>query len=267
MDSNELKLEHEYAKNEAEKAGIPLIQVDNLYPGSLPTVLWAAEQVDGWNKFFDFAKQREVEFATISATYVSGDQTDELQQVSVGFIDNSIAHLRILETDKPQEEDRRYEKGLYTIRSSMSERHEIPEETLTELTNTTESELAHEILEYFTSRFGILEDSYQRWNRSINIFFEEKGIGNTYLVPPMLRFKLDAAKELAREAFEEKRFNKEKELIPQLVSECIEWSQDKGLTRLIKANLGYFLLEKGHKLSETAENMVYNEVNIKLKAR
>ena len=264
MDANDLKLEIDIVTKKAEEVDIPLIRA-NLFLDPVPIVLWA-EQVDRWNKFFDFAKRHEVEFATINTTSGSGDQAEELQQVSVGFIGNGIGHLLILEADKPQEEDED-DKGSYTIHTSLSERHEIPEEVLTELTDTTESDLAHEILEYFISRFGLLEDSYQRWNRSINIFLEEKGIGTMYLLPPMLRFKLEAAKELAREKFEEERFNKERELIPQIVDECIEWSKEKGLTRLIKANLGYFLLEKSYKLSDSTVNIVYNEVNIKLKSR
>ena len=262
MDPNDLKRELDTITKKAKEVDIPLIQAVNLYHGDLPTVLWA-EQVDKWNKFFDFAKRNQVEFATISSTYSTVEQAEELQGLSVGFIDQGVIHLLVLEADEPDLEESESDENIEDARPIRG--REISEEAVKVLTNTTEDELADEILEHFTNRFGHLEGSYQRWSRSIDILFQEKDVENIYLLPSMLRYKVEAAKELAREKFEEERFNREREIIPQVVSECAGWAEEKGLRRLTRANLEYFLLEKNHQFSKNMVNMVYNEVNINLK--
>ena len=73
---------------------------------------------------------------------------------------------------------------------------------------------------------------------------ENKGIYGQYDLETRLRIKIDKVKDEVVAEITKERFEKEKDLIPELVKECVEWARGIGLKRVNMSNLYVFLNEK-----------------------
>lgn len=90
-------------------------------------------------------------------------------------------------------------------------------------------------------------------------FWQEKGVNRFYSGKGrILMEKVSSIVERKLEA-------KEKETLPQLIKDCIEWAKENGLKKITKSNINGFLAEKEVNLSFSNKDILYNRVNLKLK--
>ncbi len=63
------------------------------------------------------------------------------------------------------------------------------------------------------------------------------------------------------------RIMEEKEKMPKLIDECIQWAEENNLKKLTKAQMTVFLDEKDCSLTWTNDDILYTKVNFKLKSK
>jgi len=76
--------------------------------------------------------------------------------------------------------------------------------------------------------------------------------------------------EISQTKLEEKRKQKilkEKNEIPSLVDQCVDWARANGLRNVSKADIETFLLEKEYDLTKETQKAVYSLSNTRLKSR
>lgn len=133
-------------------------------------------------------------------------------------------------------------------------------------------ELANEYIEYLKRKTGSAEAStlYRKYSLYLNEFLSEKEVPNDYEIRRALRETgrdlLREEVELEQEKREKEQVKKEKELVPQLVTEIIEWAKANGLKRIRKTDVEAFLLEKNlENLHYLTKDSIWKLANAKLK--
>jgi len=135
----------------------------------------------------------------------------------------------------------------------------------------TPEELAVEMLEFKKKEFS--DDENLGFHIISNFFWANKGI-ESYLMPSDIRLKIDRANILARREIEKEiemqkkaRFKKEKEELPSLVSQCIDWARTNGLKRLTLADVDAYIMERDLDILKETRRALYVTVNIRLKSK
>ena len=133
----------------------------------------------------------------------------------------------------------------------------------------TPEELAIDILEFKKKEFP--EDEEVHFHTLSNFFWKSKGI-ESYLMPSEAQLKMDRAEFLAEreitrkeEAQKKKRLMEEKEEIPSLVSQVIDWARINGLKRLTLSDVDTYILEKDLDILYETKRALYAMANLKLK--
>jgi len=136
---------------------------------------------------------------------------------------------------------------------------------------TTPEELAAEMLEFMRREFP--DDQLVAFDTASRFYWESKGIQD-FLMPFNVQMKMRKAEYLAeREADKEadagmkKRLQEEKDELPSLLSQCIEWTRANGLRRLTLADVDTFILEKDLTLMSKTRRALYSMANLRLKSR
>jgi hypothetical protein len=137
----------------------------------------------------------------------------------------------------------------------------------------TPEELAIDILEFKKKEFP--EDEEVHFHTVSNFFWKSKGIeAHGYLMPSEAQLKIDRAEFLAEreitrkeEAQKKKRLMEEKEEIPSLVSQVIDWARINGLKRLTLSDVDTYILEKDLDILYETKRALYAMANLKLKSR
>jgi len=138
------------------------------------------------------------------------------------------------------------------------------------LETSTPEELAAEILEFKEKEFPKEEKvSFHTLSR---FFWGNKGVERFFL-PSEAQLKIERANYLAErqiikeeEAQKKKRLSEEKEELPSLVGQCVDWARINTLKRLTLADVDTFIMEKELDLLNETKRAMYAMANVKLKS-
>ena len=141
----------------------------------------------------------------------------------------------------------------HSISRSSLEEEELPEE----IRNKSAEELSDEFLENL-----LKEVSYPGRNdiyTAEELFWQQKGLERYSSRGRLLRHQVSGI--VLRKI--EKR---EKEMIPQLIEDCIKWAKENELNKITKTNVIGFLAEKEIELSTNNKNILHSKASLKLKS-
>jgi len=135
----------------------------------------------------------------------------------------------------------------------------------------TPEELAVEMLEFKKKEFS--EDEDLGFHTISNYFWKSKGI-EIFLMPSDIQFKVERAnilaqREIRKETEIQKReqMEKEKEELPSLVSQCVDWARTNGLKRLTMADVDAYIIERDLDILKETRRALYAMANVKLKSK
>jgi hypothetical protein len=135
----------------------------------------------------------------------------------------------------------------------------------------TPEELAIEILEFKKKEFP--EDEEVSFHTVSNFFWKSKGV-ESYLMPSEAQLKIGRAEFLAEreitkkeETQKKKRLMEEKEELPSLVSQIIDWARINGLKRVTLSDIDTYILEKDLDILYETKRALYAMANLKLKSK
>lgn len=140
--------------------------------------------------------------------------------------------------------------------------------------SSTVEQLANDLLEFTKKEFEG-EEGYQRRIRvSSNSYWEKIGLDRFYFdLPVDIRLKLEKAERLAQkqvdielEAKTKKRLDAEKAKLPELIDKCKHWAINRGVKKIILADLDVFLLEEDIKLLPQTKRAILATTNLDLKS-
>jgi hypothetical protein len=129
----------------------------------------------------------------------------------------------------------------------------------------TEEELASELSAFIRKEFPEQESEHFLPHKATRLFWLQKGVDpNIFALDTAARLKMEKAEMLALERMNKERFQKEKEMLPELTEKCIQWARKQGLKKVTKSNLSFFLSENELKVSQMTKDILYNKVNLEL---
>jgi len=170
-------------------------------------------------------------------------------------------------SEKPQDELLTEEE-----RMPISTHHSIYEETPECLKDATPEELALEMIEFGKKEFPD-EEGRSGFYRTSHFFWESKGVSR-FSLSPKDRLKMERAnfladKEITKQEAEQKRqkLEQEKEELPSLVSQCVDWARMKGLKRLTLTDIDAFLFDKELSVMKETKRVMQSLVNSQLKSK
>ncbi|MDD4877053.1 MAG: hypothetical protein PHQ86_08015 [Dehalococcoidales bacterium] len=141
------------------------------------------------------------------------------------------------------------EHESYTPSAGISVGFSRPEEEVPEeITTATSEQLAAEMIDYTMKNFvGEMENQYMA-RQYFRMYLEGKNV-QEYMLPAEIRLKVQRAyllaeKQIADEIMLKKAeiMQKEKTELPSLVSQCIDWAQNRSLKRITLADVDAFLI-------------------------
>jgi hypothetical protein len=179
-----------------------------------------------------------------------------------------VAFLQRIQESVPLSEEnvRSPEEGLERTGMILHrEEAEIPKW----LKTSTPEELAVEMLEFKDKEFP--KEEKVNFHILSRFFWENKGVERFFL-PSEAQLKIERADYLAErqitkeeEAQKKKRLSEEKEELPSLVSQCVDWARINSLKRLTLADVDTYILEKDLDILPETKRSLYAMANLKLK--
>jgi hypothetical protein len=103
--------------------------------------------------------------------------------------------------------------------------------------------------------------------RASRLFWESKGLGDYWRLgreDPRIGLKVEKAESLAQFKLKQETHKRERQLVPKLVEECVNWARENQMKRVNKTNVDSFLAEKELTLSKSTRDIIYSKVNITL---
>jgi hypothetical protein len=138
------------------------------------------------------------------------------------------------------------------------------------LKTSTPEGIAVEILDFKNKEFP--KEQYPNLRSVSHYYWSSKGI-DSYLMTPEIQLKMQKAELLAeREIRSEEatkmkeRLGQEKEELPSLVGQCVDFARINGLKRLTLADVDTFVMEKGLDIFHETKRAIYAMANLKLKS-
>jgi len=203
---------------------------------------------------------------------------------SISPKDLAVEYIDFLEKEFPDSESRPYHMwDIFLDSKGVSSRYVLPSEIRLKIHKAealVDGELARskEIeqdvrLEKERLKIDSLVDSYLGW-------IESKQLNKVRLMD-VQRFlreqELDVLRETERDIYDKAQIrleekNKEKiiierEELPSLVDQCVDWARVNGLKSVTKADIQTFLLEKKLDIMKETQNSLYAITNTKLKIK
>jgi len=257
----------------------------------LPEVMWD-DHDSSWKEFFNIAKKEGINTIIVQRENFRKDDFEKLEDV---MNETAIVNQEIVdEFKKAISEFKKYQDQLGSVmfswikdgtkyslsektkwfeefgenfrqfqtqakstrrvrRMESEEQEELPED----VRKKSVEELADEYYKYIEKEFpkaGRYELHITRES-----FWQEKGVNRFYSGKG--RILMEKVSNIVERKFEAK----EKEKLPQLIEDCIEWANENGLKKITKSNINGFLAEKEDGLSTNNKDILYNRVNLKLK--
>jgi hypothetical protein len=137
------------------------------------------------------------------------------------------------------------------------------------LKRITPEEIAVEILEFKEREFP---EGHVNFHTISRFYWSNKGI-EKFLMPTEIEMKISKAELMAEremlrkeETQKKERLGREKEELPSLVSQCVDWARLKGLRRLTLADVDTYALEKDLDIVKETKRSLYAIANLKLKS-
>jgi len=245
----------------------PTLSGEHSLAEELPNVMiWDSER-DDWTSFIEIAKEEGVK--TIIVETIRGkdeNHADDIGSITLAWIKEGIIYAFEKYTEWSVEPPR--EEVAPSIGVSYGREEQISKEALEELQNKDENQLAEEMLAFVSKEFPDL-DRVGLYHKS-ELFWNQKGIGR-WRLEPKLQFKIEKVDTIFREKLEQElakkvkeQIEKEKEILPKLIEECLEWAKKNQIKKVTKSNIDYFLTEKEIGLTKISRDIMYNQVNFKI---
>ena len=102
--------------------------------------------------------------------------------------------------------------------------------------------------------------------RNLSYMFWAKIGVRRFMLPAEQMYLVQKSETMAEKQIGQMQLERDKKELPKLVDECYDWCRENSLTKLIKTNVSAFLTEREIELSRNAEDMLYQQVNMKLRA-
>jgi hypothetical protein len=262
---------------------------------SLAEVQWSEEK-SGWKGFLQAAKDAGAKVVVFQATSLEDEElqamlpeggreetesTEALTELkkyvgkigclSLFWFKDGVKYGLLLATDW-------WEKFM-TLRMEAHQRSSFPalevhprrfmreelmrHEVASDFMEKSEEELDNELIEFMKKEFPSADQ--RSFYAATDIFWRSKGV-ETHMFPkdPNIDLKVEKAKSLARLKLEQETQEREKEVVPKLTDECVDWAKQNQLRKVTKTNVDYFLTEKGQTPSKTSRDAIYNKANMLL---
>jgi len=137
--------------------------------------------------------------------------------------------------------------------------------------NTPIQQLANEFIEFCIDKFQELD--YPS-SEMFKYFLETKDVRDQWSLKLNDRIFLDRVRSMAQnktsrnqlQIMEELRI-KEKERLPNIVNDCVEWARSHGFTRVRQSDVEAFLLENDISVLAETKRALYSMVNVNLKSK
>lgn len=149
--------------------------------------------------------------------------------------------------------------------------HSSPKQVPKEIEQSSPEELAQELTTFANEEFPDEENLYIA--RFSDLFWKKKNL-ERWDLPFDIEMKVRKAEILAqtklseeRQARLKKQLEEEKTELDKLVSSCVVWAKDQGLSRLTKSDVEVFLMEKEINILYQTKNALYAMSNTRLKSR
>jgi hypothetical protein len=191
--------------------------------------------------------------------------TDKLGTYRLSWIKDGVRYVLSESTDWFEE----YAKLLMTINSYANNQNGIRRiggeqlDAPPELKKKSEEELVDEMIEFIKEELPTPDR--HGFYQIRELFWSKKGVSSRFGISAEFRFKMSKVEMLVEKRIEEAQAAEEKEKLPDLIDECIDWCKDNGLKKVTKTNVKAFLAEKEANLSRNSEDILYQKVNFKLK--
>jgi len=195
------------------------------------------------NEFFNSLKKYENQLGAFIFSWIKDGTRYSLSE-KTSWLDEIMNELSEIKSLAKQQ-------GGYRHRV-IEDRYELPEE----ISKKSVEEWAEEFNNYLQKDFP--NASRHDARLAEQVFWEEKEVDR---YRGKARVLIDKVWNIIEKKFEVK----EKEMIPKLVEECIQWAKDNELKKMTKSNIIGFLAEKEIDWSSNNKDILYNRVNIKLK--
>jgi hypothetical protein len=142
----------------------------------------------------------------------------------------------------------------------------MAQELLEELKAKPAYEFVKELVEFMK------EGSKQDWSpryktlESMKLYWSKKGLPLDVVLEPEISARMRIIEEQAYNILIEEQLQREKEMMPKLEVECVEWARSKTINKMKKGDVMEFLAEEGHMLSREAQGRLWRKVNNRLKS-
>ena len=165
----------------------------------------------------------------------------------------------------------RFLKGFQTTEqdSAPPDGANMTEKATQWLKNETPETLAKQMLEFKDEEFPKDEDV--QFHTLSHLFWTNKGI-DAYFLPSDVQLKKEQANIIAQRRFEKEKEEKqrarlayEKEELPSLVGQCIDWARVNGLNKITLSDVDTFVMEKELDILYETKRALYSMANLKLK--
>lgn len=148
--------------------------------------------------------------------------------------------------------------------------HREEEEAPEWLKIATPKTIAEEIIEFKDKEFP---KEHIKFHRLLRFYLAEKGV-QEFLLPAEISVKIQKAEMLAEKAIAEKeqaekkeRLENEKEELPSLVRQFVDWSRLRSIRRATLSDVESFALDKDIDILKETKRAVFTMANAKLKSR
>ena len=149
------------------------------------------------------------------------------------------------------------------LAGEYDEEAERPREIPDDVKRKSDRELADELVAFVQKAFPEELDRMSAVTK--RLFWESKGLPPYLDVEdPKITLKVEKAESLAQLKLKQEVQKKEKQLVPKLVEECLNWAKENRLKKVTKTSVDYFLSEKSQILSKMSRDAIYIKVNFML---
>lgn len=146
--------------------------------------------------------------------------------------------------------------------STSSDRGRQDEE-IPEALRKSEEELVNELIEFIrkespsphTHSFFMLE----------HMFWAEKGIERFSFNPKVELIKTRVNMK-AQKILDDEQIKEEKEKIPELVEQCIQWCKKNNMKKVTQSDIGAFLTDNEISFSKDGQRTLWQKVNVMLRS-
>jgi len=217
---------------------------------------WTGED---YEEFLSLAGKLDIKLLYYSEMIVAEEESDEekLAQIDLGFFFNNKFHLFSYQAEWFVEYN---EQEI--AKQEISKQPVISDDFKSKSAN----ELADEMIKYLDASYSV-EDEENPLEIIELRFWQSKGIDDKLCVDEPTRIKINVIESKVKNHYNDIKLKKEKEILPSLIDECVEWCKNEGLIKMNKANMNLFLAQKEISLTSVSESVLFGKVNNKLKIK